>query len=122
MILSRLASTHQDLSGNVKVVDREQELVELHLSKFGLFLQVPKAYSPRPPKEIVAHCHYSPARLTVTDCFSQWLVSFLSFPLFRISGYLFAVGFFVVGVATDIFLFPWNSRVVGRELICSASG
>jgi len=47
---------------DVKVVDRKQELVELHLSKVGLFLQAPKAYSPRPPKEIVAHRHYSPAR------------------------------------------------------------
>jgi len=56
----------QHLSGDIKVVDRGQELVKFHLSKVGLFLQVPKAYSPRPPKEIVAHCHYSPANSEYT--------------------------------------------------------
>jgi len=68
VILSQLESTHQDLSGDVKVVDRGQELVELHLSKVGLLFEFSQAYSPRPPKEIVALCHYSPARLTVTAC------------------------------------------------------
>jgi len=92
VILSRLDSTHQDLSGAVKVVDGKQEPVELHLSKVSLLFKFSNAYSPRPSKEIVAHCHYSPARLTVTDCFSQWLVSCL-FPLLRIVGNLLALEF-----------------------------
>jgi len=60
-ILSWLERAAQDLFKDVKSIDREQELIEFHLSKVGLFLQVLKAYSPRPPKEIVAHRHYSPA-------------------------------------------------------------
>jgi len=79
VILSRLESTHQDLSGDVKVVDRGQELVELHLSKVGLFLQAPKAYSPRPPKEIVAHRHYSPAK------FVEHCIVYVGFPLGKCS-------------------------------------
>jgi len=58
----------QDLSENVKSIDRGQELVKLHLSEVGLLFEFSNAYSTRPPKEIVALCHYSPARLIVTAC------------------------------------------------------
>jgi len=64
VILSRLERAFQDLSEDVKSIDRQQELVKFHLSEVSLFLQAPKAYSPRPPKEIVAHCHYSPAKFS----------------------------------------------------------
>jgi len=68
VILSQLERSLQDLSKDIKSVNRGQELIELHLSKVGLPFKFSQAYSPRPPKEIVAHCHYSPAILTVTDC------------------------------------------------------
>jgi len=63
-ILSQLERALQDLSKDVKSVDRGQELIELHLSKVGLLFNFSLAYSPRPPKEIVAHHHYSPANDT----------------------------------------------------------
>jgi len=105
VILSRLERALQDLPKTLKLLIENRNSLSFTCPKLAYFSKFPKAYSPRPPKEIVAHRHYSPARLTVTDCFSQWLVSFLSFPLFRIIGNLFAIGFFVVGVATDIFSF-----------------
>jgi len=61
-ILSWLEKALQDLLfENIKRVDRGQELIELHLSKVGLLFKFSQAYSPRPPMEIVALCHYSPA-------------------------------------------------------------
>jgi len=63
VILSRLESALQKLCEDVKSVDREQELIELHLSKVGLLFEFSKAYPPRPPKEIVAHRHYSSAKM-----------------------------------------------------------
>jgi len=68
MIVSRLERSFQDLSDDINSIDRGQGLIEFHLSKVGLLFKFSKAYSPRPPKEIVAHCHYSPARLTVRAC------------------------------------------------------
>jgi len=45
---------------SVRTIDGGQKLNKLHLSKVGLFLRPPLAYSPRPaPKEIVALHHYS---------------------------------------------------------------
>jgi len=43
--------------------------MELHLSEVGLLFKFSKAYSPRPPKEIVAHCHHSPATWHGCYCF-----------------------------------------------------
>jgi len=77
-ILSRLERALQDLSKDVKSVDRGQELIELHLSKVGLLFDFSLAYSPRPPKEIVALRHYSSARLTVTACSFNRLTAFCS--------------------------------------------
>jgi len=62
-LLSRLDRVLQDLSKDAKSVNRKQEFIELHLSKVGLFFDFSLAYFPRPPKEIVAHCHYSSAKL-----------------------------------------------------------
>jgi len=53
----------QDLSEYIKSVNRGQEFIELHLSRVGLLFEFSQAYFPRPPKEIVAHCHYSPANM-----------------------------------------------------------
>jgi len=61
VILSRFERSLQDLSKDIKSVDRGQKHIELHLSKVGLSFEFSQAYSPRPPKEIVAHCHYSAA-------------------------------------------------------------
>ncbi len=61
MILSWLERSFQDHSEAVKSIDRGQELIEFHLSEVSLLFDFSKAYFPRPPKEIVAHCHYSPA-------------------------------------------------------------
>jgi len=86
VILSQFRRAHQDLIEDIKVVDREQELTDFPLSKVGLFFEFSQAYSPRPPKEIVAHHHYSPARLTVTGCStSGWL------PFFPFCPFLFKV-------------------------------
>jgi len=62
VILSWLERSHQDLSEDVKSIVRKQELIKLNLSEVGLLLEFSKAYSPRSPKEIVALCHYSPAK------------------------------------------------------------
>jgi len=61
-MFSLLESSLQDLSNNIKSIDRGQELIELHLFEVGLLFKFSQAYSPRPPKEIVTLCHYSPAR------------------------------------------------------------
>jgi len=65
MILSQLERLLQDLSEDFKSINRGQELIELLLSKFGLLFEFSKVYSTRPPKEIVALCHYSPANAFV---------------------------------------------------------
>jgi len=79
-ILSRLERALQDLSRDIRFTDRAPpEFIDRRLPEVGLFFDFSLAYPSRPPKEIVAYRHYSPARLTVTDCFSQWLVSCLPF-------------------------------------------
>jgi len=60
MILLWLERSRYVLSEDIKIADRGQELIELHLSKVDLLFEFSQAYSPRPPKEIVALCHYSP--------------------------------------------------------------
>jgi len=81
MVFSRLKRSLQDLFEDIKSIDRKQELIELHLSKVSLLFKFFQVYSPRPPKEIVALCHYFPARLAVTACTFKWLTAILpSFP------------------------------------------
>jgi len=75
-ILSQLERALQDLFEDIQSINRGQELIKLHLSKVGLLFDFSQAYSPRPPKEIVAHHHYSPARLTVTACSTSGWVPF----------------------------------------------
>jgi len=83
VILSWLERSHQDLSEDVKSIVRKQELIKLNLSEVGLLLEFSKAYSPRSPKEVVAHRHYSPARLTVTACSTSGWVHFYYIRLVR---------------------------------------
>jgi len=69
----------------------------------------------------VAYHHYSPARLTVTDCFSQWLVSCLPF-LFSESLGICLRWNFVGEVATDFldvfFLLEFKSGWKGIDFLC----
>jgi len=88
VILSWLERSFQELSADTKSIDRGQELIELHLSKVGLVFEFSKACSPRPPREIVAHCHYSPARLTVIACSTSGWIPYYYIRLARNPKYL----------------------------------
>ena len=120
-ILSRLERALQDLSRDIRFTDRSPDLIDRRLPEVGLFFDFSLAYPSRPPKEIVAYRHYSPARLTVTDCFSQWLVSCLPF-LFSESLGICLRWNFVGKVVTDFlgvfFLLEFKSGWKGIDLLC----